>query len=189
MAAEWYVVHTYSGYEQKVERIINKIRANDPDFAQVCLEVKVPFETVTEMRDGVKKEKKNKILPGYILVQMDLPQTEWKKFCTQIRTINGVTGFINADANRLKPPTPLTAAEVKRILQRTGEVPADVVFKPKQTFVKDDHVKITAGPFEGFTGVVDEVNEEKSKLRINVGIFGRSTPVEVDFTQVEKDTL
>lgn len=187
MAQGWYVVHTYSGYEQKIERIIKKMRETDPGFAQVCLDAKVPFETVYELKDGVKKETKRKILPGYILVQLDLPENTWRAWCFQITRINGVTGFLTADADRLKPPVPLSEKEVKSIFQKTGDLPADQVFRPKQTFAVGDRVKIIDGPFESFTGVVDEVNLEKNILRISVGIFGRSTPVEVDFLKVVKD--
>lgn len=187
MAKGWFVVHTYSGYEQKIERIIRKMRENDPAFAEVCLDVKVPFETTVEVKDGVKKETKHKVLPGYILVNMDLPENSWRGWCFQITRINGVTGFLTADADRLKPPVPLSEKEYKSILQKTGELPADQVYKPRQTFQVGDRVKITSGPFESFKGTVDEVNTEKSRLRISVGIFGRSTPVEVDFLAAEKD--
>jgi len=189
MAKGWYVVHTYSGYEQKIERIILKMREGDPNFAAVCTDVKVPFETVVEVKDGVKRDVKRKILPGYILVEMDLPQDAWKPWCFQIKRIQGVTGFLSADDDKLKPPVPLSASEVKGIFQKTGDIPADKVFKPKQTFAVGDHVKIIEGPFESFTGVVEEVNGEKSRLRVSVGIFGRSTPVDVDFLQVEKVVL
>jgi transcriptional antiterminator NusG len=189
MAKGWYVVHTYSGYEQKIERIIRKMRENDTDFAQVCTDVKVPFETVVEVKDGVKRDVKRKILPGYILVEMDLPMDAWKPWCFQIKRIQGVTGFLTPDDDRQKPPLPLSAAEVKSIFQKTGDFPADKVFKPKQNFNVGDQVKIIEGPFESFTGVVDDVNVEKGKLRVSVGIFGRSTPVEVEFLQVEKVVL
>lgn len=189
MAKGWYVVHTYSGYEQKIERIIRKLRENDPEFAQVCLDVKVPFETVVEVKDGEKKERKQKILPGYLLVEMDLPENTWRAWCFRITRINGVTGFLTADADRLKKPEPLPESEVKHIFQQTGDLPADKVFKPKQSFSVGDKVKIISGPFESFKGTVDEVNVEKSKLRISVGIFGRSTPIEVNFLDVEKDEI
>jgi transcriptional antiterminator NusG len=113
----------------------------------------------------------------------------WKPWCFQIKRIQGVTGFLTPDDDRQKPPLPLSAAEVKSIFQKTGDVPADKVFKPKQNFNVGDQVKIIEGPFESFTGVVDDVNVEKGKLRVSVGIFGRSTPVEVEFLQVEKVVL
>lgn len=184
MAKGWYVVHTYSGYEQKIERIINKMRETDMDFAMVCSNVKVPFETVVEVKEGVKREVKRKILPGYILVELDLPENSWKTWCSQIKRIQGVTGFVTPTDGVM--PQPLSAPEVKGIFQKTGDVPAEKVFKPKQTFSIGEQVRIIEGPFDSFTGVVEEVNLEKARMRVSVGIFGRSTPVEVEFLQVEK---
>ncbi|KAF5051710.1 Transcription termination/antitermination protein NusG [anaerobic digester metagenome] len=184
MAKGWYVVHTYSGYEQKIERIINKMRETDTDFALVCTDVKVPFETVVEVKDGVRRDVKRKILPGYILVELDLPDHSWKTWCSQIKRIQGVTGFVTPNDNA--KPQPLNAAEVKSLFQKTGDLPAEKVFKPKQSFSVGEQVRIIEGPFDSFTGVIEEVNLEKARMRVSVGIFGRSTPVEVDFLQVEK---
>jgi len=184
MAKGWYVVNTYTGYEQKIERTINKIIETNPRFAEVCTEVKVPFETVVEIKDNKEKEVKKKILPGYIIVEMDLPDATWKVWCGEIKRIQGVTGFLSTSDNA--KPKPLSNAEVKNIFQRTGDVPQDKVFKPRQVFTVGETVRITEGPFDTFTGVVDKVSLEKGKLSVCVGIFGRSTPVEVDFNQVEK---
>ena len=184
MAKGWYVVHTYSGYKQKIERIINKMRETDTDFALVCTDVKVPFETVVEVKDGVRRDVKRKILPGYILVELDLPDHSWKTWCSQIKRIQGVTGFVTP--NDSVKPQPLNAAEVKSLFQKTGDLPAEKVFKPKQSFSIGEQVRIIEGPFDSFTGVIEEVNLEKARMRVSVGIFGRSTPVEVDFLQVEK---
>ena len=184
MAKGWYVVHTYSGYEQKIERIINKMRETDTDFALVCTDVKVPFETVVEVKDGVRRDVKRKILPGYILVELDLPENSWKIWCSQIKRIQGVTGFVTPNDNM--KPQPLASGEVKSLFQKTGDLPAEKVFKPKQTFSVGEQVRIIEGPFDSFTGVIEEVNLEKARMRVSVGIFGRSTPVEVDFLQVEK---
>ncbi len=184
MAKGWYVVHTYSGYEQKIERILRKTMETDADFREVCTDVKVPFETVVEVKDGVKRDVKRKILPGYILVELDLPEHSWKTWCSLIKRIQGVTGFVSA-MDGVKPQ-PLTADEVKGIFQKTGDIKTEKVFKPKQTFSVGEQVRIVEGPFETFTGAIEEVNLEKARLRVSVGIFGRSTPVEVDFLQVEK---
>ncbi len=184
MAKGWYVVHTYSGYEQKIERILRKMMETDADFREVCVDVKVPFETVVEVKDGVKRDVKRKILPGYILVELDLPENSWKIWCSQIKRIQGVTGFVSAMEG--VKPQPLSAEEVKGIFQKTGDIKTEKVFKPKQTYSVGDQVRIVEGPFESFTGAVEEVNLEKARLRVTVGIFGRSTPVEVDFLQVEK---
>ncbi len=184
MAKGWYVVNTYTGYEQKIERTINKLRENNEDFAEVCTEVKVPFETVIEIKNDVEKEVKKKILPGYILVELDLLDNTWMKYCGEIKRIQGVTGFLTSSSKA--KPKPLNDIEVKRIFQKTGEVPQDKVFKPRQSFEVGESVKIVDGPFDTFSGQIEKVNLEKGKLTISVGIFGRSTPVEVDFEQVEK---
>lgn len=184
MAKGWYVVHTYSGYENKIEKTIRKIMESDPQFSEVVSDVKVPTEEVVEVKDGVKKTVKRKILPSYILVQMDLPEYQWELFCSQIKRIQGVTGFVGSLEGR--KPSPLSSEELKGILQKTGEIKSEKVLRPKQSFSQGEHVKIIEGPFESFTGTIEEVNLEKGKLRVLVGIFGRSTPVEVDFLQVEK---
>ncbi|MGH4039022.1 MAG: transcription termination/antitermination protein NusG [Sphaerochaeta sp.] len=184
MAKGWYVVNTYTGYEQKIERTINKLRENNEDFADVCTEVKVPFETVIEIKNDKEKEVKKKILPGYILVELDLPENTWMKYCGEIKRIQGVTGFLTSSSKTR--PKPLNETEVKRIFQKTGEVPQDKVFKPRQSFSVGESVKIVDGPFDTFSGEIEKVNLEKGKLTVSVGIFGRSTPVEVDFDQVEK---
>lgn len=184
MAKGWYVVHTYSGYEMKIEKTLRKLMETDLNFAEVFLDVKVPTEDVIEVKDGVKKTVKRKILPSYILVQMDLPDYQWELYCSQVKRVQGVTGFVGSLEG--KKPTPLSSAELKGILQKTGELKSEKVLRPKQSFSNGEHVKIIEGPFESFTGVIEEVNNEKTKLRVLVGIFGRSTPVEVDFLQVEK---
>ncbi|PKL13109.1 MAG: transcription termination/antitermination factor NusG [Spirochaetae bacterium HGW-Spirochaetae-8] len=184
MAKGWYVVHTYSGYENKIEKTIRKLMEGDAVFAEVVTDVKVPTEEVVEVKDGVKKTVKRKILPSYILVEMDLPDYQWETFCSQIKRIQGVTGFVGSLEGR--KPGPLSSDEFKGILQKTGEIKTDKTLRPKQTFSPGEQVKIIEGPFETFTGVIEEINMEKGKLRVLVGIFGRSTPVEVDFLQVEK---
>lgn len=185
MAKGWYIVHTYSGYEQKIERTILKLREMDSDFALIVTDVKVPMETVTETKDGKKKETRKKILPGYILVEIDFPDDPtWKNTYSKIKRINGVTGFVSAING--KKPQPMSAAEYTDIMQKAGEMPAEKVFKPKQTFAVGDEVRIVDGPFESFSGVVDEIDQAKGKMRVSVQIFGRSTPVEVEFLQVEK---
>ncbi|MBO8442437.1 MAG: transcription termination/antitermination factor NusG [Spirochaetes bacterium] len=185
MAKAWYIVHTYSGYEQKIQRTIFKLREMDTDFALVVSDVKVPMETVTEIKDGKKKEVKRKILPGYILVEIDFPDdATWKNTYSKIKRIQGVTGFVSAMEGR--KPQPLTAAEMKGIMQKTGEVPTEKEFRPKQNFQVGEEVKIIDGPFESFSGTIDEIDTVKGKLRVSVQIFGRSTPVEVEFNQAEK---
>ena len=187
MARGWYVVHTYTGYEQKIEKIIRKYRDNDPEFASYCSDVNVPMETVvTTTEDGEKKTETKKVLPGYILVELDLPQNNWMNITGTIARIQGVTGFLTADKSGKNPPKPLSAQEHSRILQRTGEMPEEKVFRPKQNFEKGEEVRLISGPFSSFTGTVEEIDAAKGRIRLSVQIFGRSTPVEADFSQVEK---
>ncbi len=184
MASGWYVLHTYSGYENKIEKTIRMmVDAGDLE-REVVRDVKVPSEEVVEVRDGKKRTMTKKFLPGYILVEMDLPELGWKVACTKIKKIQGVTGFVGTPAN--KRPQPLSAEEARMLLQKTGEIKGERVARPRQSFTVGEQVKIIEGPFESFTGAIEEVNAEKSKLKVMVGIFGRATPVEVDMLQVEK---
>lgn len=185
MAKGWYVVHTYSGYENKVQRHLQKMM-DDGAFGDAVSAIKVPSEEVVEIRDGKKKITTKKFLPGYILVEMDLPDDAavWKAVCSGIRSVNGVTGFVGT--SRTQKPQAISAEEARSILQKSGEIKAEKVLKPRQTFSIGEQVRIIDGPFDSFTGNIEEVNAEKGKLRVMVGIFGRSTPVEVDLLQVEK---
>ncbi|MFP4364258.1 MAG: transcription termination/antitermination protein NusG [Spirochaetia bacterium] len=184
MAKGWYVVHTYSGYENKVEKHIRKLIENGK-LDQFVFDVKVPAEDVVEVRDGKKRVSSKKFLPGYILVEMDLPDLGWKNVCAHIRKIQGVTGFVGSMSSGSKP-TPISPEEARSILQKAGDIKADKVLRPKQSFSVGEKVRIVEGPFDTFTGTIEEVNLERGKLRVTVGIFGRSTPVEVSFLQVEK---
>lgn len=183
MAKGWYVVHTYTGYENKIERTI-RIMMADGEFGDVVSDIKVPAEQVVEIKDGKKKVSTKKFLPGYILLEMDLPDISWKSACSAIRRINGVTGFVGTSPGA--KPQPISQEEARSILQKTGEIKGEKVLKPKQSFSVGESVRIIEGPFDSFTGQVEDVNMEKGKLRVMVGIFGRATPVEVDFLQVEK---
>ncbi len=187
MEKGWYVVHTYSGYEQKIERIINKLRENDQEFNQHCTGVSVPMETVNVLTEkGEKKTELKKVLPGYILVELDLDENTWRTTTATIARIQGVTGFLTADKTGKNPPKPLSAREHKEIMVRTGAVPEEKSFRPKQDFNKGEEVKVISGPFASFNGTIDDIDLQKGRLRLSVQIFGRSTPVEVDFTQVER---
>ncbi len=190
MAKGWYVVHTYTGYEQKIERIINKLRASDGEFAAYCTGVSVPMESVTVQNEkGETKIERKKVIPGYILVELDLPENTWRTVTAKVARIQGVTGFLTADKSGKLPPQPLTAKEHSDILRRTGEMPEEKVFRPKQDFKEGEQVKVISGPFASFDGTVEDVDSVKGRLRLSVQIFGRSTPVEVDFSQVEKLVL
>ena len=183
MAKGWYIVHTYSGYENKVQKHVNKLVEDGP-LADYVFNVKVPAEEVVEVRDGKRRVSSKKFLPGYIMVEMDLPDHNWKEICSAIRQIPGVTGFVGS--NRNQKPQAISAEEAREVLQRAGEIKSEKVLKPKQTFTEGETVRIIDGPFDSFTGAIEEINLEKGKLRVMVGIFGRSTPVELDFLQVEK---
>ncbi|SLM17839.1 transcription termination factor [uncultured spirochete] len=184
MAKSWYILHVYSGYENKIEKTIRMLIDSNELSRDIVTDVKVPAEEVSEVKEGKKRTVSRKILPGYILVEMDLPENGWKATCAVIRNITGVTGFVGSAAN--VRPQPITMEEVKRILQRTGELKGERPVHFRQTFAVGEQVKITQGPFESFSGVIDEVNAEKNRLKVSVQIFGRSTPVEVDMAQVEK---
>jgi transcriptional antiterminator NusG len=184
MAADWYVLHTYSGYENKIEKTIRLMLENGDLDKEVVQDIKIPSEVVTETKDGKKRTQTRKILPGYILVEMDLPDSNWKPTCSRIKKINGVTGFVGTPSD--KKPNPLSGDEARAILQKAGEMKGERVTRSRQSFSPGEQVKITGGPFETFTGTIEEVNQEKNKLKVMVGIFGRNTPVEVDIGQVEK---
>jgi len=186
MATGWYVLHTYSGYENKIESTIRKMTESGELDKNVVRDVKVPSEEVVEVKDGKKRTQTKKFLPGYILIEMDLPEADmgWKLPCSKIKKIHGVTGFVGTPADR--KPQPLTGDEARAILQKSGEIKGERSVRTRQTFTAGEQVKIIDGPFESFTGTIEEVNQEKNKLKVMVGIFGRNTPVEVDLLQVEK---
>ena len=184
MAKCWYILHTYTGYEGKIERTLRtKLEAGEID-KNVLTDVKVPVEEIIEIKDGKKKSRNNKFLPGYIMLEMDLPQIGWKNVCSAIRRIQGVTGFVGTKPS--EKPRPITSEEARNLLQKAGAIKGEKAVRIKQTYDVGDQVKITDGPFATFDGSVEEVNAEKNKLRVMVQIFGRATPVEVDVLQVEK---
>ena len=184
MSKGWYILHTYSGYENKIEKTIRSLMDNGDISREVVLDIKVPIEEVVEVKDGKKRNVTKKFLPGYILVEMDLPDLGWKATCSAIRKITGVTGFVGTPGG--VKPQPITPDEAKSILQKAGEIKGDKSPRIKQSFSVGETVKIIDGPFDSFTGVIEEVNLERNKLRVMVEIFSRATPVEVDLLQVEK---
>lgn len=172
---KWYIVHTYSGFEERVAETLRQ-RADALDMGEKIGEVKIPTETIVEMKNGKKRETQRKFFPGYILVSMEMSDAAWHV----VKNTPKVTGFVGTGKN----PTPLTQAEVEQILDQVNS--AQEKPKPKFTFEKGEPVKITEGPFNNFTGIVEEVNLDRSTLKVMVTIFGRHTPVELDFFQVEK---
>lgn len=183
MAKAWYILQTYSQFENRVEKNIRLLMA-DGKLGEAVLDVKVPTERVAEIKNGKRVEKEVRIWPGYVLLEMDLPDHGWKEVVSPIKRIAGVSGFVGSAAQ--SKPTPISNDEVKSILMRSGDIKTDKSVLVQHLFKEGDEVRINHGPFESFTGKVEEVNLEKQRLRVMVGIFGRATPVEVDFTEVEK---
>ena len=175
MSKKWYVVHAYSGFEKNVARAL-KERVALSSLDEFFGEILVPTEEVVEMRGGQKRKSERKFFPGYVLVEMELGDDTWHL----VKETPRVMGFIGGKADQ---PAPITEAEANTILQRveSGDKP-----KPKTLFEPGEMVRVIDGPFNDFNGVVEEVNYEKSRLNVAVLIFGRSTPVELEFGQVEK---
>ena len=172
----WYIVHTYSGFEQRVQQTINEMIRTGQEQGLIT-QVVVPTEKVIELaKGGEKRTTTRKFYPGYVMVQMIMTDYSWHL----VQTIPKVTGFVGGK-NR---PTPMKDVEAERILalmETRQETP-----RPKFNFERGDEVRVIDGPFGGFNGVVDDVNYDKGKLRVSVSIFGRQTPVELDFVQVSK---
>jgi len=171
----WYIIHSYSGFENKVAESLRS-RAVAFGFADRIGQILIPTEEVFELRNGKKVTSKRMLYPGYVLVEMEMDDELWHA----VKETPRVTGFVGGGNH----PVPLTADEVNSILYRqanAGDRP-----KPKLTFEKNETVRITDGPFTNFSGKVEEINSDKNTLRVLVTIFGRSTPVELDFEQVEK---
>jgi transcriptional antiterminator NusG len=172
---QWYIVHTYSGFEERVRETL-KQRAEALGMGEAFGEIKIPTETVVELKGGKKRETQRKFFPGYILVQMEMSDAAWHV----VRNTPKVTGFVGTG----KKPTPLTQKEVDQILEQVTS--AKEKPKPKYVFEKGEPVKIVDGPFSNFTGVVEDVNLDRNTLKVMVTIFGRQTPVELEFLQVQK---
>ena len=177
MAKHWYVVHTYSGYEDKAKKALEE-RVRQHKVVDLFEEILVPTEDVMEVKKGVKRAVKRQFFPGYLLVKMELNDTSWHI----VKGTPKVTGFVGGS---LKPPM-VPEEEVRRITSQIEE--GTLKPKTKVEFEKGDNVRVVSGPFASFTGTVDMANEEKGKLKVLVSIFGRSTPIELDFTEVEKAT-
>ncbi len=174
-AKKWYIVHTYSGFEDRVKETLRQ-RAEAMGMGEAIGDVRIPTETIVEYRNGKKRETQRKFFPGYILVEMEMSDAAWHV----VKNTPKVTGFVGSG----KKPTPLSQDEVDQILEQV--VSAKEKPKPKYIFERAEPVKIIDGPFNNFTGVVEEVNLERNTLKVMVTIFGRQTPVELDFSQVQK---
>lgn len=176
MAKRWYVVHAYSGYEKQVLRSLNE-RIKRLGMEEYFGEILVPTEEVVEIKNGQKRKSERKFFPGYVLVQMEMNEDSWHL----IKDTPRVMGFIGGTADK---PAPITEKEADAILRRVHE--GAEAPRPKTLFEPGEMVRVIEGPFADFNGVVESVNYEKSRLQVAVMIFGRSTPVELEFGQVEK---
>lgn len=176
MAKRWYVVHAYSGYEKRVANAL-KEQIEIKGMQDLFGEILVPTESVVEMRDGKKRKSERKFYPGYVLVEMEMNDDSWHL----VKSTPRVMGFIGGTAEK---PAPITQREADAILDRVKEG-ADSPTQ-KTIFEPGEVIRVTDGPFADFNGTVEKVNYEKNRLQVSVSIFGRSTPVELEFTQVEK---
>lgn len=176
MSKRWYVIHAYSGFENQVRRSLLeriKLKGMEDKFGEIM----VPTEEVVEMREGQKRKSDRKFFPGYVLVEMEMDDDTWHL----VKDVPKVMGFIGGTSDK---PAPITEKEANEILNRVQEGAEKP--RPKVLFEPGELVRVNEGPFNDFNGVVEEVNYEKNRLRVSILVFGRSTPVELEFSQVEK---
>lgn len=176
MAMRWYVVHTFSGFEKQVVRSLQE-HIKNAGLQEKFGEILVPTEEIVELKRGQKRTSERKFFPGYVLVRMEMNDDTWHL----VKSVPKVSGFIGGSSAR---PTPISDKEAEAILQQVKEGVEKP--RPKFSFAAGEQVRVIDGPFQDFNGTVEDVNYEKSKLRVSVSIFGRQTPVELDFSQVEK---
>ena len=176
MEKKWYVIHTQTGFEERVKASLERKIKQSPDAGTFIEKIVIPTEQVAEIKDGKKKISQRKFFPGYVLVNMELNDKSWYF----IKRTSGVTGFVGPHSR----PTALTVEEVKTILKQTETTKEKPI--PKVTFEKGEAIRVKEGPFNNFNGVVEEVNHEKGKVKVSISIFGRATPTELEMWQIEK---
>ncbi|MFQ5756527.1 MAG: transcription termination/antitermination protein NusG [Acidiferrobacterales bacterium] len=176
MAMRWYVVHTFSGFEKQVARSLEE-HIKNAGMQHLFGEILVPTEEIVELKKGQKRTSERKFFPGYVLVKMEMTDDSWHL----VKSVPKVSGFIGGTAAR---PAPISDKEAEAILQQVQEGVDKP--RPKFSFAAGEQVRVIDGPFQDFNGTVEDVNYEKNKLRVSVSIFGRLTPVELEFSQVEK---
>ena len=169
----WYVIHTYAGYENKVKTNLDK-RVESMEMKDKIFRTLVPMEKEIEIKNGQRREVMRKVFPGYVLVEMIMEDDSW----FVVRNTPGVTGFVGSGSR----PVPLSEAEINHILRQMGLTDA----KPKINLLVHEQVRVVSGPFNNFIGSIEEINPERGKLKLSVSLFGRETPVELNFDQVEK---
>jgi transcriptional antiterminator NusG len=175
MAKKWYIVHTQTGHEDRVKSSLESRLKNSPIKEQI-LQVLIPTEKVSEIRDGKKKISERKVFPGYVFLEMELTEQSWHL----VRNVPGITGFIGPGSR----PQALKDSEIENIIKQSEEKKEKPI--PKVAYEIGESVRVKEGPFTNFNGVIEEVNPVKQKIKVKVSIFGRSTPVELEYWQVEK---
>ena len=185
MSRSWYIISVFTGHERKVESTIRTLLEKNEIDSNVITNVKV-LEHEIKSEDDKKKPRKEIFMPGYVMLEMDLPQYGWKDPLAVLYKIQGVTGFVGC-VSRKDHPIAITQDEAKKLLMQIGVMKADKLSYTRQSFSIGENVKITEGAFASFTGVIKDVSLEKEKLSVEVQIFGRATPVELSFSQAEKN--
>lgn len=186
MAKHWYILQVFTNFENKVKESI-EIKLKKSKIGHLIGDVKIPEENVVEIKKGKKRTYRKKFLPGYLLVELDIPEkpSEWRNLISKVININGVSGFLGTISKTMKPH-PVPMKDIKAIFEKMGEVRGADIVVSKIDMALGEHVKIKDGDFQNFSGIIEEILHEKGKFKVKVEIFGKSTLVELDFSKVEK---